>query len=99
MIEFLTQMPTDTMIFLTMAVLGLATVLIVLSAPPGLANRCIDLRRLLARRSWECHPKSSSGTPDHRRFRAEEARTVADQMTHEEARTITLQEIRRICKK
>jgi len=30
MIEFLTQMPTDTMISLTMAVLGLATVLIVL---------------------------------------------------------------------
>jgi len=26
--------------------------------------------------------------PDHWRFRAEEARTVADQMTHEEARTI-----------
>ena len=25
---------------------------------------------------------------DHWRFRAEEARTVADQMTHEEARTI-----------
>jgi len=30
--------------------------------------------------------------PTHWRFRAEEARTVADQMTHEEARTI----IRRI---
>jgi hypothetical protein len=30
MIEFLAQMPTDTKIFLTMAVLGLATVLIVL---------------------------------------------------------------------
>jgi len=30
MIEFLTQMPTDTMISLTMPVLGLATVLIVL---------------------------------------------------------------------
>jgi len=26
--------------------------------------------------------------PEHWRFRAEEARTVADQMTHEEARTI-----------
>src|SRR5262249_25513476 len=26
--------------------------------------------------------------PGHRRFRAEEARTVADQMTHEAARTI-----------
>jgi hypothetical protein len=26
--------------------------------------------------------------PTHWRFRAEEARTVADQMTHEEARTI-----------
>ena len=26
--------------------------------------------------------------PDHWRFRAEEARTVADQMTHEAARTI-----------
>ena len=26
--------------------------------------------------------------PQHWRFRAEEARTVADQMTHEEARTI-----------
>jgi len=26
--------------------------------------------------------------PDHWRFRAEETRTVADQMTHEEARTI-----------
>ena len=26
--------------------------------------------------------------PDHWRFRAEEARTVADQMTHEDARTI-----------
>jgi hypothetical protein len=26
--------------------------------------------------------------PDHWRFRAEEARTVADQMTHEGARTI-----------
>ena len=62
MIEFLTQMPTDTMISLAMAVLGLATVPIVLSAPPGLANRCIDLCRLLARRSWECHPKGSSGT-------------------------------------
>ena len=31
MIEFLAQMPTDTMIFLTMAVLGLAVMLIVLS--------------------------------------------------------------------
>jgi hypothetical protein len=30
MIEFLAQMPTDTMIFLTMAVLGLAVMLIVL---------------------------------------------------------------------
>jgi hypothetical protein len=30
MIEFLTQMPADTMIFLTMAVLSLAAVLIVL---------------------------------------------------------------------
>jgi hypothetical protein len=30
--------------------------------------------------------------PNHWRFRAEQARTVADQMTHEEARTI----IRRI---
>jgi len=29
-IEFLAQMPTDTKIFLTMAVLGLATMLIVL---------------------------------------------------------------------
>jgi len=27
--------------------------------------------------------------PGHWRFRAEEARTVADQMTHEEARTIS----------
>ena len=26
--------------------------------------------------------------PEHWRFRAEEARTVADQMTHEESRTI-----------
>ena len=32
--------------------------------------------------------------PEHWRFRAEEARTVADQMTHEEARTI----MRRIAK-
>jgi hypothetical protein len=31
MIEFLAQMPTGTMIFLTMAVLGLAAVLIVLT--------------------------------------------------------------------
>jgi hypothetical protein len=30
MVEFLGHMPTDTMIFLTMAVLGLATMLIVL---------------------------------------------------------------------
>jgi hypothetical protein len=30
MIEFLSQMPTDTMIFLAMAVLGLAATLIVL---------------------------------------------------------------------
>jgi hypothetical protein len=30
MIEFLAQMPTDAMIFLTMAVLGLAAMLIVL---------------------------------------------------------------------
>jgi hypothetical protein len=30
MFEFLAQMPTDTKIFLTMAVLGLATMLIVL---------------------------------------------------------------------
>ena len=29
MIEFLSQMPTDTMIFLTMAVLGLAAVLMI----------------------------------------------------------------------
>jgi hypothetical protein len=29
MIEFLAQMPTDTMIFITMAVLGLAAILIV----------------------------------------------------------------------
>ena len=28
------------------------------------------------------------GHPEHWRFRAEEARTVADQMTHEGARTI-----------
>jgi hypothetical protein len=33
--------------------------------------------------------------PEHWRFRAEEARTVADQMTHEEARTI----VRRIAKR
>jgi hypothetical protein len=29
-----------------------------------------------------------SWAPEHWRFRAEEARTVGDQMTHEEARTI-----------
>ena len=29
-----------------------------------------------------------SWDPEHWRFRAEEARTVADQMTHDEARTI-----------
>ena len=32
--------------------------------------------------------KVRMGDPQHWRFRAEEARTVADQMTHEEARTI-----------
>jgi hypothetical protein len=30
--------------------------------------------------------------PEHWRFRAEEARTVADQMTHEQARTIRREE-------
>ena len=32
--------------------------------------------------------KVRMGDPQHWRFRAEEARTVADQMTHEGARTI-----------
>jgi len=32
--------------------------------------------------------RKSAWDPDHWRFRAEEARTVADQMTHEEARMI-----------
>jgi hypothetical protein len=40
-----------------------------------------------ARRSWEMSRKFI-WDPEHWRFRAEEARTVADQMTHEEARTI-----------
>jgi len=35
-----------------------------------------------------CHPESLSWPPEHWRFRAEEARTVADQVTHEEERTI-----------
>jgi len=32
--------------------------------------------------------RKSVWDPEHWRFRAEEARTVADQMTHEESRTI-----------
>jgi len=32
--------------------------------------------------------RTSVWDPEHWRFRAEEARTVGDQMTHEEARTI-----------
>ena len=32
--------------------------------------------------------KVRSWHPEHWRYRAEEARTVADQMTHEEARTV-----------
>ena len=32
--------------------------------------------------------RKATWDPGHWRFRAEEARTVADQMTHEEARTI-----------
>jgi|SRR6516162_10907332 len=43
---------------------------------------------LFVDRSWECHPKGLSGTLKHWRFRAEEARTIGDQMTDEEARTI-----------
>ena|SRR6516162_2355632 len=39
MIEFLAQMPTDTMIFLTMAVLSLAATLIVLTAPLIVSRR------------------------------------------------------------
>src|SRR5262245_27406600 len=39
-------------------------------------NRCDALQKV---RFWD---------PEHWRFRAEETRTVADQMTHEEARTI-----------
>ena len=39
-------------------------------------NRCDALQKV---RFWD---------PEHWRFRAEEARTVADQMTHEESRTI-----------
>ena len=39
-------------------------------------NRCDALRKV---RFWD---------PNHWRFRAEETRTVADQMAHEEARTI-----------
>jgi len=33
-------------------------------------------------------PRKFVWDPEHWRFRAEEARTVADQMTHEKARTI-----------
>jgi hypothetical protein len=33
-------------------------------------------------------PRKFVWDPEHWRFRAEEARTVADQMTHEDARTI-----------
>jgi len=42
----------------------------------GCGGRCDALQKV---RFWD---------PGHWRFRAEETRTVADQMTHEEARTI-----------
>ena len=32
--------------------------------------------------------------PEHWRFRAEEARTVADQMTHDQARTIRREDLK-----
>src|SRR5262245_45576527 len=48
----------------------------VCSAPSELRVLAMPIQKV---RFWD---------PDHWRFRAEEARTVADQMTHEEARTI-----------
>ena len=40
------------------------------------------------RRSWEMPSRKFVWDHGHWRFRAEQTRTVADQMTHEEARTI-----------
>jgi hypothetical protein len=50
MIEFLAQMPTDTMIFLTMAVLGFAAMLI----GATYVNECAHF--ILAANSWETPP-------------------------------------------
>jgi hypothetical protein len=48
------------------------------------SKEAFSLGRAFGFEVWECHPESLC----HWRFRAEEARTVADQMTHEGARTI-----------
>ena len=45
-------------------------------------------RRALVPRVLAMPSRKFTWDPEHWRFRAEEARTVADQMTHEEARTI-----------
>src|SRR5262245_57683700 len=45
----------------------------------GTSRPIIDLMPMQKVRFWD---------PDHWRFRAEETRTVADQMTHEDGRTI-----------
>src|SRR5262245_16016910 len=69
---------------LLFCLLGLVlTATIILVTAPGavtcalaLVERCDALQKV---RFWD---------PEHWRFRAEETRTVADQMTHEESRTI-----------
>ena len=53
------------------------------TCPLGAVDRLLPEGR--RREGWR---QSSCQHPEHWRFRAEEARTIADQMTHEVARTI-----------
>jgi hypothetical protein len=51
-------------------------------------HKAVDRGNALDRRGLGMSSRKSVWDPEHWRFRAEEACTVADQMTHEEARTI-----------
>ena len=67
---------------------GSSNFLVLPAASRTPANRALIRCRLPSQKVLGMPSRKFVWDPEHWRFRAEEARTVADQMTHEESRTI-----------
>src|SRR5262245_52414956 len=68
---------------------GSSNFLVLPAASRTPANRALIRCRLPSQKVLGMPSRKFVWDPEHWRFRAEEARTVADQMTHEESRTIS----------